>query len=231
MEDRIPYLHEKTYNKMPKIYSIDGNIGSGKSTLVHKLKDAYKNNSKICFLQEPVAIWENIKDKNGNNILVNYYNNQNKYAFSFQMMAYISRLSILKQAIESNLYDIIITERSVETDRKIFAKMLYDSSVIEEIEYTIYNMWFDEFIKDLPNFKYIYVKTTPNIAHERIIKRNRIGENIDIKYLENCHNYHEKWLNNLDDNNILIIDGCIDCNEELEITNKWITLINNFINN
>jgi len=230
MEDRIIYLHEKK-NKYPKIFSIDGNIGSGKSRLVRELKDSYKNDCKICFLQEPVAIWENIKDKNGDNILVNYYNNQNKYAFSFQMMAYISRLSILKNAIDSNLYDIIITERSVETDRMIFAKMLYDENIIEEIEYTIYNMWFDEFIKDLPKFKYIYVKTTPDIANKRIIKRNRLGENIDIKYLENCHKYHEEWLNNLEDNNILLIDGCIDCDENPEIINKWINSINNFINN
>ena len=229
MEDKIVYLHEQNSSKKPKIFSVDGNIGSGKSTLVNELKNYYTNNKKICFLQEPVSIWENIKDKNGTNILVNYYNNQQKYAFTFQMMAYISRLSLLKNAVESNLYDIIITERSVETDKMIFAKMLYDMNIIEEIEYTIYNMWFTEFIKDLPKFKYIYVQTTPEISNERIIKRNRLGENIDIKYLEKCHNYHENWLNK-NDKNILIIDGCTDCTIDKEITKKWIQTIDNFIN-
>ena len=229
MEDKVVYLHERKSSKLPKIFSIDGNIGSGKSRLVNELKNYYKDNNKICFLQEPVEVWENIKDINGNNILVNYYRDQKKYAFSFQMMAYISRLSLLNRAIKSNLYEIIITERSIETDKMIFAKMLYDLTIIEDIEYKIYNMWFKEFIEDLPKFKYIYVRTTPQICKERITKRNRLGENINIDYLEKCHSYHEEWLN-LDVETILIIDGCKDYTIYKDITNEWIEAINKFIN-
>ena len=54
---------------MPIILSIDGNIGSGKSTIVSYLENNFetfcknKNNNnnnslKICFLQEPVKEWE-----------------------------------------------------------------------------------------------------------------------------------------------------------------------------
>ena len=235
MEEGIRYLHEEKnfkiikINKKPKIFSIDGNIGSGKSKLVSELKKEWGDNPNICFLQEPVSIWESIKDKEGNNILVNYYNNQKKYAFSFQIMAYISRLVLLKNAINSNKYDIIITERSVETDKMVFAKMLYNSNIMEEIEYTIYNMWFEEFLKDLPDFKYIYIKTTANIAHERIIKRNRLGENISLEYLQNSHIYHENWLNNLDSNKVLIINGNIDSNKDLNIIKIWINDIKKFI--
>jgi deoxycitidine kinase/deoxyguanosine kinase len=227
-DERVTYLHE-TKNKEVKIISIDGNIGSGKSTLVENLKIYFKDNKNICFLQEPVSIWENIKDINGVNILVNYYKDQKKYAFAFQMMAYISRLSILKEALKSNNYNIIITERSVETDRMIFAKMLYDNNIIEEIEYNIYNKWFNEFIDDLPKFKYIYVKTTPDIANERIIKRNRDGEHISLDYLTKCHNYHELWLNNLEDNRILQLDGTLDNNKNKKEIEEWFIKIRNFI--
>ena len=73
----------------PRIISIEGNIGSGKSTMVEYLKQNLQNDSTICFLQEPVDIWNTIIDKNGVNIIENYYNDQKKYAFQFQMMAYI----------------------------------------------------------------------------------------------------------------------------------------------
>ena len=72
------------------IYSIEGNIGSGKSTLVNMLKIEQENNKNIVFMDEPVCIWESIKDKEGTNIIEKFYGNTPKYAFSFQMMAYIS---------------------------------------------------------------------------------------------------------------------------------------------
>ena len=44
-----------------KIYSIDGLIGSGKSTLVKKLKETLNkiqiSNKKIVFIEEPVKEW------------------------------------------------------------------------------------------------------------------------------------------------------------------------------
>ena len=109
---------------MSKIISIEGNIGSGKSTILKSLKKHLCNNNNIIFIQEPVDQWENIKDKEGNTILKKFYENQKEYSFAFQMMAYISRLSVLKIAIENNPEAIIITERCLNTDRFVFAKML-----------------------------------------------------------------------------------------------------------
>ena len=116
----------------PIILSIDGNIGSGKSTVVKNVKANFSNfcsennhNFKICFLEEPVEIWESIIDtESKENIIEKFYKDNEKYSFAFQMMAYISRLSLLKKAINEN-YDIIITERSIYTDRNVFAKMLF----------------------------------------------------------------------------------------------------------
>ena len=135
------------------IFSVEGNIGSGKSTLVNVLKDYFSQNETertIVFLDEPVHEWESITDSNGESILSKFYANQTKYAFSFQMMAYISRIANLRRAIRENPGAIIITERSVLTDKNVFAKMLYDDDKIEEVNYKIYLNWFDEFSKDLP---------------------------------------------------------------------------------
>ena len=109
---------------MTIIYSIDGNIGSGKSTFVTALKQYFSlpencqwydeesgttHNIRIHFLQEPVNIWETIKDHDGKNVIECFYADQESYSFSFQMMAYISRLTSLRRAVREG-YDIIFTD-------------------------------------------------------------------------------------------------------------------------
>ena len=156
---------------MTILVTVQGNIGSGKSTLVERLRKRF-HGTNVCFLQEPLHIWNTITDKDGTPMLTLYYGNQKKYAFSFQMMAYISRLHMLKEAVCKG-YDIIVSERSLATDKNVFAKMLYDDDKIEEVEYKIYLKWFEEFQKDFPKEHIIYMKTSPEVAHYRVNKRAR----------------------------------------------------------
>lgn len=227
-------------SKKPIILSFDGNIGSGKSTIVKYLEINFENyykskkpndNIKICFIQEPVSEWERIIDQKTNkNIIECFYSNNEKYSFAFQMMAYISRLSLFNKALKQN-YDIIITERSLFTDKNIFAKMLYDTNKMNHIEYQIYLKWFDEFTESFKNMKIIYIKTNPEICFERIVERNRKGENISLIYLNNCHLYHELWLNNINNENILVINGDIKLNKNnnFEYYNSIMEKVYNFI--
>lgn len=178
----------------PTIISIEGNMGVGKTTFINTLQDYFKDKHPIHILEEPVSLWQSIKDQDDKDILSHFYENQSKWAFSFQMMAYISRLSILKQAVKDHPDSIIITERSVHSDRHIFAKMLYDDKLINEIDYQIYNKWFDHFIEDIPISSIIYLQCSPEISNKRVLKRARKGETIPLPYLIKCHQYHEEWL-------------------------------------
>lgn len=212
----------------PIILSIDGNIGSGKSKLVENLKEKYKERDDICFVPEPVEQWHNIVDNDGIPILTNFYENRKKYAFRFQMMAYISRLKLLRDAIKNSKYKIIITERSVSTDRNVFAKMLYDDNKIEKDEYTIYNKWFDEFLDDVSVTGLIYVKATPETCSYRVKKRAREGEEIPLDYLENCHKYHEEWIDS-ETCSKLVIDANVDININSDVNDIWLKNIDKFI--
>ena len=173
----------------PIFASIEGNIGSGKSTLLSNLKNHFKNDNRIVFIKEPVDEWAKIRDSQGSTMLEKFYQDQSKYAFSFQMMAYISRLSTFKTAISENPQaTIFITERSLDTDKYVFARMLFDDLKIEDVNYQIYNTWFELFANQYPIHKIIYVKTDPEICYERISKRSRTGEDcIPIDYLK-------KWI-------------------------------------
>ena len=247
-------------NHQIQIVSIEGNIGSGKSTLLANLKNYFKNNLHIIFLKEPVDEWSKIKDENGITILEKFYDNQEKYSFSFQMMAYISRLKLLKDTISqiktresfvsnqnfeeiiNNNYElekpkyIIITERSLFTDKMVFAKMLYDTGKIEHVNYQIYLNWFNTFADEFPVNKIVYVKAEPETCHQRIATRHRDGEdNIPIDYLKSCNKYHDDMLDkNLSEcvcKDQLILDGNHNIYENENVLKDWISLIEKFIYN
>ena len=211
----------------PLIFSVDGNIGSGKSTLVSNIQSKF--GTQICLLKEPVNEWEEIKENDGENIIQKFYKDQTKYAFHFQIMAYISRLSSLRKEIANNKNKIIICERSVLTDRHVFAKMLYDCKKMSNIEYQIYLKWFNEYIQDVPISGIIYLKTRPEIAFERINKRARKGEEgVPIEYLCSCHEYHETWLESTSIP-VHTINGDIDIISSPNTLTNWIEKIDEFI--
>lgn len=240
-----------------QIISIEGNIGSGKSTLLSYLKKHFNNNKNVIFLREPVDEWSKIKDDSGVTILEKFYADQEKYSFPFQMMAYISRLKLIRdtykeinleiQKIRSYMSNyecsysknskyFIITERSLYTDKMVFAKMLYDTGKIESVNYQIYLNWFDTFADEFPVNKIVYVKADPETCYHRIGKRNRDGEDkIPIEYLKSCDKYHN---NMIDKSSVecvcdcqLILNGNNDIYENSNILDEWINSIEKFIYN
>lgn len=240
------------------LFSIEGNIGSGKSTFIKNLKKidfssrikgrydltaAHGSSWKVIYLSEPVDEWTDIKDEHGETILEKFYKDQNRYSFAFQMMAYISRINQLMETIERLKREnergereekekenyIIITERSVYTDKNVFAKMLRDDGKIESVEYQIYLKWFDNFTKNIEFNGNIYLQADTKVCEERIKKRNRPGENMSSEYLNNCNLYHNKWL--LGDEyreKILRINGNEDYEEKLP--EKWLDETIKYIN-
>ena len=179
-----------------KIISVEGNIGAGKTTILNKMQKENTDTS-IVFIREPVDMWENFKDSNGNTIISKFYENPEKYSFQFQIMAFTTRLHLLKETIEKNPNaKIFICERSLEADKEIFAKMLYNDKLMDEISFKIYNKCFQESLNPLYKLSgIIYINTEPVTSFERISIRNREGESkITITYLEKCHNAHKLWL-------------------------------------
>lgn len=214
-----------------KFVSIEGNIGSGKSTLLANLKTSLKDNPNVVFLKEPVEEWEKIKDANGCTMLQKFYGNQERYSFPFQMMAYISRLAAFKNAVAENPQaTVFITERSLDTDKYVFAQMLYDDNKIEDVNFQIYRKWFDTFAKEFPVAGLIYVNTLPEICHQRITKRSRDGEGcIPLDYLQNCSNYHDYMMSVMSDSPTLTLDGNVDIYENADILGVWIYNVKQFI--
>jgi deoxycitidine kinase len=199
---------------MAKIYSIEGNIGSGKSTLIRRLRARY--GSQCICLTEPVPQWNTIIDsKTGKTKLQLFYENMKENAFSFQIMAFTTRIHTLMASIKAYSNRIIITDRSIFTDRYVFAPQLYEDGMISDTDYQIYCKLFDEFSKNIPEINFIYLKCSPEKCRFRIEKRgNEEEQNIPIEYLEKLHEKHERWLNQVKQKNkypnFIEINGNID---------------------
>lgn len=192
-----------------KFITVEGNIGSGKSTMIELIRKAYPDYSIV---DEPVDIWTNLKDEQGLSLLELFYKDKERWSYTFQNSAFITRLmtacaeidKAVKLAASSNKDKpvIVISERGILTDRYVFASMLKDSGLLSPIEWKLYTYWFDYFCNDnnrlgLNIDAIIYIQTPFNLCFDRIKKRARQGEsNIPHEYLDSLEDYHDKWIDN-----------------------------------
>jgi len=181
------------------IITIEGLIGAGKTTLCETLRQRLGGSliegRKIVFVPEPVDVWSTFVDADGTPILTLFYANPKKWAFSFQMMAYISRLASLKNVRDEHPDAIIVAERSLEADRYVFAQMLLDDGCINAVDHKVYTHWFDTFAGDYCPDVVLYLDTPVDIAEARILSRARSGEDpIQRSYLVSLAAYTNRWL-------------------------------------
>ena len=56
------------------IFSVEGDIGAGKSTIFKMLKEHLRTikNTQVIYLPEPVSEWESIKGRDGENAIEKY---------------------------------------------------------------------------------------------------------------------------------------------------------------
>lgn len=148
-------------------------------------------------MEEHVNVWMNLCDSSSNTILRLYYDDPQRYSFTFQITAFMSRLKLLKKTLEeTSNAKLIITERSLQSDYEIFVKMMKKYNYMNDIEYEIYNYIYKDFVyKKLHGI--IYVNTEFNTCLNRIQMRNRNGESIDVSYLESCEIFHKQWIDSL----------------------------------
>jgi len=190
------------------LISLDGNIGAGKTTLLTK----FMNMPDVKVIDEPVDAWGVFR--NGDkNLLQHFYEDTPRWAYTFQNAAILTRILHIRKTIEENPgYNFYITERSVLTDKHVFASMLSKDGLLSDMEMQLYNMWFDSFARDIPD-RILWLATDVDTCVERIKKRGRPGEeNISREYLQKLDDAHRAWLD-ADRNNVIKIDSNVSCDD------------------
>ena len=224
------YKYIKTKDRK-KWFIVEGNIGTGKSTFLKKLN--YYTDIEIIY--EPVSEWIKVKDDEGKNILEYFYTDMKRWSYTMQSMAFKSRLHLLQKS-QKEKYRFV--ERSIWTDKYVFAQNCYDSGLMNTLEWSLYNKWYYWLVNLYHNSGnnlipdgIIYLKASPETSWDRINKRGRNEENtIDKEYIEKISNLHDKWLLNENLNIPLLIINCDnDFENDEEFFNEILFELHDFI--
>jgi deoxyadenosine/deoxycytidine kinase len=188
-----------------KLYSIEGNNGSGKSLLLETLSEI----PGILVVREPSDLWV----KTG--ILQKFYEDPKKYEFMFQSYILATRAKAISDTMKlAKKSDIVIVERSALLDHECFIKGNYEIGNLTDLEYKIlcemYEIVLGKLYSDNNKLSgMIYLKTDPKTCLSRVKIRGRESENtMSLEYLQMLDARHTNYLSK--QSNILIIDGNID---------------------
>ncbi|XP_047463411.1 deoxynucleoside kinase [Mugil cephalus] len=196
-----------------KKISIEGNIAAGKSTFVSLLQAAAEDWEVI---PEPIGKWCNIQNnsdniyqelsssqKSGGNLLQMLYDKPSRWSYTFQSYACLSRVRAQLKSPSVKLQQaenpVQFYERSVYSDRYVFASTLYECGDLTDTEWSVYqdyHSWLlDQFEPDLSLDAIIYLRAPPQRCMQRLLHRGREEEQmIPLEYLDQLHSKHESWL-------------------------------------
>ncbi len=188
-------------NTSRSMFLLEGNIGAGKTSLGNLLKAS----SHFEFLEEPVDTW---RKGFASNLFEMFYTDMPRWSFTFQIMAFTTRAKTWSEILKKVQGDKVVLERSIYTDRNVFAKNLYAGGAMNDSEWEVYQqLW--EFLSsnycDEPQ-KIIYLRTPAEVCLERIKQRGRDEEKqMPLDYLKSLEDLHDEWL--MDHPDVILLDG------------------------
>ena len=171
--------------KSKYIFSIEGNIGSGKTTVIHHLQQIYGD--QVILVEEPVKDWQNLE---GENLLKKKNEDLNRWGYSFEAYVLITKMNELTKNAFSDK-KIILIERCMLTD-KVFFDINVENGFSNPMEVAMFNNLY-EFLSNnvYPKLSgIIYLDTPVEECINRMIQRGRKAEKSLTK----------EYLTQLDDN-------------------------------
>ncbi len=155
----------------PLTFVIDGNISSGKSTLMNLLQSLF-DPSQVEFNYENLDLWTNV---NGYNLLESYYKNPRQEALSFQQYVLTTRLETYSNPTPGKV--IIFGERDPISDY-VFAKFHRQVGNISQGQWEGYvasTKWMLNKLYEPPDLV-LYLNVGPETCFDRKEDRNRSEE-------------------------------------------------------
>ena len=172
--------------------AIAGNIGSGKTTLTKMLAAHYGWTPKF-------------ESVDYNPYLADFYEDMERWSFNLQIYFLNKRF---KDVVEiSRTDDIIIQDRTIYEDARIFATNLHAMGLMSTRDFESYSDLFDLMMSlvSKPDLMIYLRSSIPNLVAQ-IQKRGREYErSIRIDYLTGLNERYENWVKEYD-GRLLIID-------------------------
>jgi deoxyadenosine/deoxycytidine kinase len=191
-----------------KMILLEGNIGAGKSTMGRKLQES----GLFAFIEEPVELW---REGFAANLLDAFYRDMGRWAFTFQITAFVTRAKTWQEVLALTDHARVILERSIFTDRFVFANNSHRLGGMTDLEWDVYCGLWDFLVANYcvePDC-ILYYRTPAETCAERMKARGREEESeVSVEYLRNLEVLHDEWL--LDNPRALTLDGSRDWRAE-----------------
>ncbi|XP_067293711.1 deoxyguanosine kinase, mitochondrial isoform X2 [Pseudorasbora parva] len=177
------------------------------------------------------------------------YGDPKRWSYTFQTFSCMSRLRTLLQPLPARLQQssgssVLVYERSVYSDRYVFALNMFELGCINSTEWAVYQDWHsflvEQFGHRIQLDGIIYLRASPQMCMERLSRRDRKEEQgIQLDYLEKLHTRHEDWLINkttkvhfehLAKVPVLVVDAGVEFEKDPEVQDKLLTKVTNFFN-
>ncbi|KAM7028513.1 deoxyguanosine kinase, mitochondrial [Acridotheres tristis] len=187
--------------------ALEGNIAVGKSTFLKLLGATFP---RWHLVTEPVAQWRKVPaagtaqaSVGSANLLQLMYQEPARWSYTFQTFSCISRLKAMLEPPDEGPpelpHPVRVFERSVFSDRYVFAKNLFEAGHLQPLEWAIYQDWHDFLLRHLgpraTPHGFLYLQARPQTCLERLRRRARQEEGgIQLGYLQQLHAQHEQWL-------------------------------------
>ena len=126
------------------MYSLQGNIAAGKSTLLDILDDL-----RFDVVPEPITKWQQTTSAGGN-LLELFYNDTERWAYTFQSYAFLSRMRAQLEAQQGD-NRCRMFERSIVSDREVFAVNCHQAGLMSDVEWDIYCDWHEWLLGAFPS--------------------------------------------------------------------------------
>jgi thymidine kinase len=215
------------------MYLLEGNIGAGKSTFLHLIKE---QSPDIMVIQEPQESWTS--QAYGQSLLENFYKDAHRWAYTIETLALVTRVKH-HMAIQALKIPLCLMERSVYSGHYCFAKNGYTNGFLSPLEWDVYSRMVDVLVTQQcqPPHGFIYLQATPQTCFDRIQQRHRQGEeHITKEYLTNIGQLHEKFLieqqeiaQNLMNIPVLVLDAQVDLIKHPEQFKKYAHQVKDFM--
>jgi len=183
-------MTEPLLKKRPFTVVVEGNIGCGKTTFLQHFN---KFSDQVDIIAEPVEEWRDLK---GHNLLQMMYEDPNRWSLTFQ--TYV-QLTMLQNHTKATTKSLKLMERSIFSAKYCFVENLKRSGKLPLSEYEVLSSWFSYLLScpqvDLGVDLIVYMRTSPEVALSRLMKRGRGEEHLIAKaYIDDLHTLHEDWL-------------------------------------
>ncbi len=227
--------HPLVQRNLKGMISIEGSIGAGKYTVLEHLRKNYPflSGSKLVYVPEPSDVWNadtpiperfarllGSKRPPVNNLAL-FYSDPARYAFQFQVFAFCTRTGTVMRAISDAMkHDepfLVVTERSVLSDRDVFVDNLVREGKFPEEALAVYEMFWQMVAGPLVPYLKAFLYWTSRLRCATIDhpKGTRVREAIPIEYLQELQEAHERMFAEYSDSiPVSRVDWSVDMRSE-----------------